>query len=140
MPWSERIEHGGDPVKAEAVKMKPGEPVFQIGQKEVQHLIFPVVKALGLPRGMIPPRAFMEELMVRAVKLVDALPGVPAGVGMDHVQQYRNAHFVSSINEFFQFIRRAEPGGGGEEIGHLIAERGIIGVLHHRHDLNGVIA
>ena len=134
------VEHGGDAVEPEAVKVELGHPVFQVGQQEVNDLVFVVVEALGIPGGVLTLTAGVEELVVGAVKLVDALPGVLAGVGVDHIQKHRNAQLMSPVDEGFQLLRCAEPGGGGEEVGHLIAEGGIVGVLHNGHNLNGGIA
>ena len=59
---------------------------------------------------------------------------------MDNIQQHRNPHTVSSIDQHFQLLRRTKPGGCGKEIGHLVAKRGIVRVLHNGHNLDGIIA
>ena len=134
------VQHGGDTVKAEAVKVVLRLPVFQVGQQEVQHLVLTVVKDLGVPGGMVPLAPCVEELVVGAVKLVDALPGIFGGVGMDHVQKHRQTQLMGLVHQGLQFLRGAEAGGGGKEIGHLVAEGGIIGMLHNGHDLDGIVA
>ena len=120
--------------------MELGHPVFEVGQQEVDDLVFVVVEALGIPGGVLTLTARMEELVVGAVKLVDALPGVLAGVGVNHIQKHGNAQLMGPVNEGFQLLRCAEPGGGGKEVGHLIAKGGIVGVLHNGHNLNGGVA
>ena len=58
---------------------------------------------------------------------------------MDDVEQHRDAHAVSGIDQRAQTVRCAEAGGNGIEIGDLIAEGAIVGMLHDGHDLQGVI-
>ena len=134
------VEHGGNAVKTETVKMVLRLPEFQVGQQEVDDLVFVVVEALGAPGTVIALAALVEELVGSAVKFVQALPGVLAGVGMDHIQQHGDAHFVGGVDEHFQLLGLAEPGGSGKEIGDLVAEGSIVGMLHDGHDLNGVVA
>ena len=50
---------------------------------------------------MVALRAVMEELPGGAVEQVDALQGVAHGVGMHHVQQHADAHFVGLVHQVF---------------------------------------
>ena len=134
------VQHGGDAVKAEAVKVVFGHPVLQVAQQEVDDARLAVVEALGSPGGMVALGAVVEELPGGAVEHVDALGGVLHGVGVDHVQQHTNAHFVGLIHQVFQVLGLAEPGGGGEEVGDLVAEGAVVGMLHNGHELDGVVA
>ncbi len=43
------VEHGGDAIEAESVEPVFLEPVFAVGEQEVDHLIFAVVEAQGDP-------------------------------------------------------------------------------------------
>ena len=81
----------------------------------------------------------MEELVSRAVKFVDAFTGIFAGMGVNDIQQHRDAHLVGSVDQFLQFLRHAEPGRSGKEIGNLVAKGCIVRMLHDSHDLNGVV-
>ena len=67
----------------------------------MEHFIFAVVEAFCAPGGMLTPVSLMEKLVDCAVKFVDALPGVFAGMGVDHIQKHRNAHTVGCIDQFF---------------------------------------
>ena len=134
------VQHGGHTVEAEAVEVVFLHPELQIAQQEMDDLVLVVVKAFGAPGTVVAPGTFVEELVGGAVKFVDALPGVDAGVGMDHIQQHGDPHAVGGIDEGFQFLRGAEPGGGGIEVGDLVAEGGVVGVLHNGHDLQRVVA
>lgn len=93
------VEHRGDAVKAEAVEVVLRQPIFKVGEKEVEHLVLAVLEALGIPGGMGPPGAGVEKLIGRPVKFVDALPGVFCRVGVDNIQQHGDAQpMAASIN------------------------------------------
>ncbi len=130
------FEHGGNAVEAEAVEMVFLLPEFQVGKQEMQHLMLGIIEQLGAPGGVI---VLFEELILGAVEQIDAVGAIGGGVGMHHVQKHKQAHLVGFIHQIFQIVRIAEPAGGGEKIGHLIAEGGVIRVLHHAHELDGVI-
>ena len=134
------VEHGGDPVKAEAVQMVFAEPVFQVGEQEVEHLMLAVVEELGAPGRVIASGTVVKELPHGAVKEVDALGHIAHGVGVDQVQHHPQSQLMGPVHQVLEVLRRAEPAGGREEVGHLIAEAGVVGVLHHRHQLDGVVA
>lgn len=50
------------------------------------------------------------------------------------------AQAVGGIDELLELFGRAEAGRDGEEVGDLVAEGGVVGVLHHGHQLNGRVA
>ena len=54
--------------------------------------------------------------------------------------KFRNEHF--SIKQYFSLSELKEKcaPGCGEEVGDLVAERGIVDVLHDRHQLDRVVA
>ena len=92
------VQHGGDTVEAEAVEMVFLHPEFQVAQQEMQHLGLIVIEAFGAPGGMVALRAVVEELPGGAVEQVDALQRVAHGVGMHHVQQHPDAHFMGLVH------------------------------------------
>ena len=134
------IEHAGHAVKAEAVEMILVHPELDVGEQEVQNARAAVVKALAAPGRMIALAARMEELVHRAVKAVDALGGVLNRMGMHQIQQHGQAKAVRLVDERLELVRRAVPGGRGEEVAHLIAEARVIRMLHDGHQLHGVVA
>ena len=89
---------------------------------------------------MIALGAGMEILIVRAVKLIDTLPGVGSSMRMNNIQQHGNSHLMGGIDQRPQLIRCAVLGGSGKEIRHLVAKGSIVRMLHDGHDLNGVVA
>ena len=95
------VQHRGNPVKPKPVKMIFGLPVFQVGQQEVEHLVFLIIKYLGIPGGVLAASARVEELVGSAVEFVDALPGVFRSMGVDDVQQDGDPHIVGCIDQLF---------------------------------------
>ena len=59
---------------------------------------------------------------------------------MDNVEDNGNALAVGSIDEFLELFGSAEARRGCEEVGHLVAERAVIGMLLHGHQLYHIIA
>ena len=134
------VQHGGNTVETETIEVVLSHPELQIGQQEVQNAGLAVVEALGAPGRMVALGAVVEELPGGAVEHVDALGGVLDGVGVDHVQQHPDAHFVGLVHQILQILGLAEPGGSGIEVGNLVAEGAVVGMLHDGHQLDGVVA
>ena len=61
-------------------------------------------------------------------------------MGMHDVEQHEHAHLVRAVDKVFQVVRLAVPTARGKEIRYLIAERGVVRVLHDCHQLYGVVA
>ena len=135
-----QIDHAGHAVKAEAVEMVFLQPEAHVGEQKVHHAVLAVVKHLAAPRRVIARAAVLEELIVAPVKAVDALGGILDCVGVHQIEQDAQPHRVRLVNQRLEVVRRAVPRGGREEIADLIAERRIIRMLHHGHELHGVVA
>ena len=133
------VEHGGDTVETEAVEVVLGHPELQIAEQEVQNAGLAIVEALGAPGGVLALVAVMEELPGGAVEHIDALGSVLDSVGMDYVQQNPDAQLVSFVHQVLQVLGLAEPGGGCIEVGDLVAEGAVVGMLHNGHQLDGVV-
>ena len=57
-----------------------------------------------------------------SVEHVETVFDVARGVGVDHVEQDRDAKAVSLVDETLEVLGTSEPAGGGEEGRHLITE------------------
>ena len=79
-------QHGGHTVKAEAIKAVLLNEPAEVGQQQPQHLPLAVVKHLGVPQLLLPACPCMEEAVVRAVEVVEAIVDVASGVAVDHIQ------------------------------------------------------
>ena len=82
----------------------------------------------------------MEILVGCAIEITESLEFVLHGVAVHEVHDDLHSSAVYIIDEGFEFVRRAEATGGGEEIGHVVSEGAVIGVLLYCHDLHAVIA
>ena len=60
-----------------------------------------VIKQTTVPEFVLPFPAFVEILVVGAIELVQSIKDIFAGMRMNNVEKYRQAHTMSCINEFF---------------------------------------
>ena len=134
------VEHGSDAVEAKPIELILLHPEAQVTQQKPQNLVRAVVKESRVPEFVPPPRALVEVLVVATVEHVQAVEDVLGGVRVHDVQQDGDAHAVGGVDEFFEVFGVAVAGGGGEEGVDLVAEGGVVGVFHHRHQLDGVVS
>ena len=134
------IEHRGDAVEAETVDVVFLHPVLHVRQEEVLGLVLAVVEAAGAPGGMAALRTGIEVQVVRAVEVGQALGLVVHAVAVDDVHHHGDALAVGVVHQALELLGRAEAGAQGEEIGHLVAEGTVVGMLLQGHDLEGVVA
>ena len=58
------IEHGGDPVKPEAIEPVDVDPHFEVGQQEPQNLPLGVVEEARVPEGVVTAASRVEEASI----------------------------------------------------------------------------
>lgn len=63
-----------------------------------------VVEEAAVPEAVLPSGRRVEETGVGAIELVEAVLCVLWGVAMNDIQQHRDAHRMSRINQLLQFI------------------------------------
>ena len=134
------VEHGGDAVKAEAIEVEFFQPVFAVGQQEVDDIVLAVVKAQAVPGWMFVTVAGIEELIGVAAEVAEAFDFVLDGMAMDDVHNNSQPHLVSRINEFLEFFRRAAAAARCEEGAYMIAKAAVIRMFLNGHNLDAVIA
>lgn len=81
----------------------------------------------------------MEEAGVGAVELVQPVLNVLAGMRVDNVEHHVDSVLVRDVDHVLEVVGRSEAGRRGEEARDLIAEAGVVRVLHDGHHLNGVV-
>ena len=59
---------------------------------------------------------------------------------LHEVHNHGNAQAVGFVNELLEFIGCAESAGGCKEVGDVIAETAVVGMLLNGHHLNAVVA
>ncbi len=134
------VEHAGDTVEAESVEPVFVQPEAAVGQQKMQDLDLAVVEAARVPGPVQPPRPVVEVLVQGAVEAAEALDLVGGGVGVNQVHDHRDPLTVGGVHQGLQVLGGPEAGAGRKEIGHLVAERGVVGVLLNGHELDGVVA
>ena len=99
-----------------------------------------VVEAAALPQVVVAARAVEEEAAVGAVEAVDAVEHVLGRVRVHEVEVDGDALPVRLVDERLELLGRAVAARRREERRHLVAEAGVVRVLHDGHELDGVVA
>ena len=68
-----------------------------------------IVEAAGVPHPVVASGASMEVHAVSAIKHVDAIVGVLAGMAVHNVYEHNQAKPVSLIHQRLQFVGRSKP-------------------------------
>ena len=134
-----QIEHGCHGIYPKPVHMVVLYPEQGVGDKEILHLIFPVVK------NLCPPVRVLSLSGIRVLKggcpvKVRKPVGIPGKMSRHPVQDNANPVAVQIIDHPGKVLRRAVTGRGSEISCHLVAPGAVKGVLRNPHDLNVGIA
>ncbi len=116
------IEHGGNAVKAETVKLELLKPIFAVGKQEVDDIVLTIVKAERVPRRMFATAVAIEILVIRAVKASETLDLVFHSVTVHDVHNHRDAELMGTVDEALEFLRSAETARRRVETRHMIAK------------------
>ena len=84
------IQHGRNPIETKTVKMIFLEPIFAVGQQEMNNLIFPIIKAKRVPSGMFAPITRIKKLVRVAREISQALRFVLHRMRMNDI--HNNSH------------------------------------------------
>ena len=129
------IEHGGNRIHPNAINMKLLEPIHQIRNQEITHLIATVVKDQRAPLLVFANAGIGMFVEVSSIEEGQTM-GVLGKVTRHPVENHANACGVAAIYEVAEFIRTAKATGGGIPARYLIAPRTIKGMLRDRHQLD----
>ena len=134
------VEHASYAIEAKAVEIELVDPVAGVGEKKVEDFGFTVVEASGVPSGVVSAFTGVKILIGGAVEAREPFVFVFDGVGVNEVDDDGNTGLMSGVDELFELFGGSESGGGGEEVGDVIAERAVVGVFHDAHELDGVVS
>lgn len=134
------VKHTRHTVKAESIKLILLHIETQVAQKETQNFIAAIVKQPRVPKLMASLLALVEIEVICAVKLVETVLDILAGVRVDNVQEHLDAHSVGSVNELHQVLWRTITTRHGEKVGDLVSKGRIVGVLLDGHELDGIVS
>ena len=136
------VQHGRDAVEAEPVEAVLVHPVPQVGQEVPLHLPVTVVVNPGVPEPVVAVVAGAKVgglgVLAKVVSR-DAILDVARHVAMDDVQKAPDAHSVSLIHEVLEILGGTAPRRHREWVGDVVPEGAVVRVLHHSHQLHGVV-
>ena len=134
------VQHAGDSIEAETVKLVLVHPEAQVAQEKAEDLVTAVVEESAVPELVSALYALVKVLVIAAVELVQTVKHVLGRVTVDDIQQDGDSQAVGRVHQLFQIIGQAVATAGGKEAVDLVAETGVVGVLHDCHELNDVVA
>ena len=134
------VDHRRHAVEAEAVEMELVEPVLDVRQQEVLHLLLSVVEEFRIPVGLVSGLAGLRVEVVGSVEFVDPLVEVLDVVRMHEVHDDGQPEFVGASDQLFELLGGPAARRGCEETRHVVSERPVVGVLGDGHELHGVVS
>lgn len=78
-----------------------------------------IVEAAGVPHPVVASGAAMKVHTVGAIKHVDAVIGVLAGVAVHNVNEHHQTKPVGLVNQGLQLIRCSKPAASLQDHNHL---------------------
>lgn len=114
------VHHAGNAVESEAVELILLHIEPKIAEKESENFVRPIVEQPAIPELMAAFYAFVEVKVVGAVKLVDAVEDVLAGMRVHDVEEDCEAHSVRRVDEFFELLWGAIAGACSKETRNLV--------------------
>ena len=99
------IEHRGDAIETEPIKMEFLQPIFTVGQQKVHHLILSIIKTQTIPCRMFASVTGTEILIRIARKITQSLNHVLDCMTMHNVHDDGHALLMGCIYQLFQFFR-----------------------------------
>jgi hypothetical protein len=100
--------------------------------------------------------AFVKVQMVTAIKEIQAIENVFAGMGVDNIQKNYKTKSMGCVYQLFEFLRETIARAGSEKAGNLISKcwkqdeiaseikwkvlTGVVSVLHYCHKLDAVVS
>lgn len=99
-----------------------------------------VVEESAVPKVVVTFSATVKVLVVRSIKLIEAIKYVLRRVAVNHIQEDDNSHLMSGVNKLLQSLGGSISAAGCEKAVDLVSKASIIGMFHDSHQLNGVVA
>lgn len=134
------VEHTGDAVEPESIKLVLLHPETKIAQEEPEHFMASIVEQTTVPLVMATLTTLMEVKVISTIKLIDTIRNILRSMAVHHIKQNNQAQAVRSIDEFLQILRGPIATASSKEVVHLVAETGIVRMLHNSHQLDSVVA
>ena len=133
------VQHARHAVEPETVEAELLLPVPHVGEQKPEGLELRVVPAERVPGRVLAARAGVEVLKIGSVEAPEALVPVLDGVRVDDVHHDGKPQLVCPAHQISKVVGRAEARGRRKERADVVAERPVVGMLLHRHELDGVV-
>ena len=134
-----QIQHGCHRVHPQAVHVHLLHPEQSIGNEEIAHLIFPIIKNLRAPVGMLTLAGIRILVHAGAVKFRQPM-AVSRKMGRYPVQDHADLVPVQVIDHVHEIPGRAVAGSGRVIARHLITPGTVKGMLGNAHQLHVGVA
>ena len=135
-----RVEHAGNTIETVSIEPVLFHPEAEVTQQETQDLVVTVVEQTAVPQLVTALGTLMEVEVISAIKLVDPIDNILGRMAVNNVKKNHQTHAVGGINKLLQILGVSIATAGREEIVDLVAETGIVGMLHDGHQLDGIVS
>ena len=99
-----------------------------------------VVEQTTVPQLVTALGTLMEVEVISAIKHVDPIDNILGRMAVNNIQKNHQTHAVGGINKLLQILGVSIATAGRKEIVDLVAETGIVGMLHDGHQLDGIVS
>lgn len=134
------VEHTGDTVETESIKLVLLHPETKIAQEEPEHFMVSIVEQTTIPLVVTALTTLMEVQVISAIELIDTIRNILRSMAVHHIKQNNQAHAMRSINELLQILRGPIATASSKEVVHLVTETGVVRMLHNGHQLDSIVA
>jgi hypothetical protein len=134
------VEHTGNSVKPESIKLVLLHPETKVAQEEPQHFMVSIVEQTTIPLVVSTLTTLVEVKVISAIELIDTIRNILRSMAVHNIKQNNQTQAMRSINELLQILRRSIATTGSKEVVHLVAETGIVRMLHDSHQLDSIVA
>jgi len=102
------VKHGGYSVETESVETEFFEPIFTVGEQEMDDLVFPVVETERVPSRVFAAVVSVKKLVGSAVETSQSLDFVFHGMGVNDVHDDGDTVSMGFVDKVFQLVGSAE--------------------------------
>src|SRR5664280_1526488 len=129
------VEHGGDGIHAQSIRVIAVEPENRVAQQKAAHLVAIVVEDRRLPVGMETLARVGVLVQVRAVEEGQAV-FIVGEVRRHPIEVHADAALVQIVHQVHEILGGSEARAGSVIAGDLVSPRTAERMLHHRHELD----
>ena len=129
------VQHGGDAVDAQRIRVECLQPEERAARQEIAHLSAAVVEDRALPFRVKPLPRIRVLVQMRAVEVGEPML-VVRKMRRHPIKDHPQSALVQAINEIHEILRGAVARGRREISRDLISPRAVERMLHDRQELH----